>query len=210
METGVLPVFLFMTKGKYLKFKYNRNKLSGLQKQNQKMYPADKVVRGVELIAVSMIETEGLELIHVEFTREPVGWVLRLYIDRPGGVTVQDCADISRIAGDLFDVALEPWLENNIKEDGNTKTEYKHRQMYLPSYTLEVSSPGERRPLKKLKDFIRFQGKKILIKVHSPINGQKRFKGILSEATDTHVTIETSTLTAAINHENIRVARLDA
>jgi len=212
METGVSPVFLFMAKGKCLKFKDNRYDSIGLRKQKQKMYPVEGIIRGIEALSLSMIETEGLELVHVEFVRESIGWVLRFYIDRPGGITIQDCADISRLLGDLFDVALESWLENNVQINisDSQKQLDQSDTMYLPPYTLEVSSPGEKRHIKKLKDFVRFQGEKIVVKVHTAINGQKRFKGILSEVTDTLVAIETSTSTVAITHENIRIARLDA
>ncbi|KPA18165.1 Ribosome maturation factor rimP [Candidatus Magnetomorum sp. HK-1] len=208
---GRLARFLFMAKDKYLKYKDNRKKTHGLRKQNQKMYPAEKIVRGVESLALTMIETEGLELVHVEYIRESVGWILRCYIDRPGGVTIDDCADVSRMLSDLLDVALESWLERNIEKKAEQAENTKKiiPVMYLPPYMLEVSSPGEKRPLKKKKDFIRFQGKKIIIKVHTPINGQKRFKGVLSEANDSQVTIETATLTQAIDYENIRMARLD-
>jgi len=175
------------------------------------MYPIELVVKGVEALSMTIIESEGLELVHVEYKREPVGWVLRCYIDRPEGVTIDDCADISHMLSDLLDVALESWLDKNIenKKKQNESSYKVVSEMYLPPYMLEVSSPGEKRPLKKKKDFIRFQGKKIIIKVNIPINGQKRFKGILLEANDTRVTVETPILTQAIEHDNIRMARLD-
>lgn len=91
---------------------------------------------------------EGMELVHAEFHREPAGRVLRLYIDSPQGVTLDDCARISRQASDLIDAGLE---SDNMADDF--------------SYHLEVSSPGPDRPLGKLSDFNRFKGNMAKIKV---------------------------------------------
>jgi len=210
METGVLPVFWFMGKGKYLKYKENRIKSHGKQKKNIKMYPAEDIVRGIQTLVLSLIETEGLDLVHVEFIREPVGWVLRCYIDRlDGRVTIEDCVQISRMISDVLDVALETWLKDWIKKKAcDTK---EQPDMFLPSYNLEVSSPGERRPVSRKSDFFRFQGKNISLTVHSAINGQKRFKGTLSEANDSHVIIKAQSLEETmIPYENIRIARLES
>jgi len=210
METGVLPVFLFMGKDKHLKYKENRGKLLSDRKKNMKMYPAEDIVRGVHELVLSVIETEALNLVHVEFIREPVGWVLRCYIDRlEGRVTIEDCVQISRMISDILDVALETWLEDWMKKKDCDEKEQPVK--FLPSYNLEVSSPGERRPVSRKSDFIRFQGKNISLTVHSAINGQKKFKGLLSEANDSHVIIKTQSLKEAmIPFENIRIARLES
>lgn len=105
-----------------------------------------------------MCEAEGLELVHIEYQREAGGRILRLFIDRPGGVTLDDCADISRQAGDLLDVYLE-----------NTGP-----------YSLEVSSPGSNRPLSKALDYERFMGRQARIRTRQPIEGRKNFKGVLA------------------------------
>jgi len=194
-----------MKKDKCLKYKENKNKSRKANKP--KMFPAEDVVRGAQFLAKSMIECEGLELVHIEFINESIGWVLRCYIDRSGGVTIDDCADVSRMLGDILDVTLENWLE---KQQSNSDDANKPIDMYLPSYTLEVSSPGERRPLSRHEDFIRFKGHHVMIKVKSAINAQKRFKGQLIDANDSQVTIETSTTTADIAYENIRMARLES
>jgi ribosome maturation factor RimP len=100
---------------------------------------------------------EGLELVHIEYQREPAGRTLRIYLDKPGGVTLDDCVNISRQLGDLLDVGLETEL----------------------SYRMEVSSPGLDRPLGKLGDFERFRGCRAKIRTARPIDGRKNFTGIL-------------------------------
>ena len=204
-----MPVFLFMGKGKYLKYKGNRSKSHDERKNNIKMYLVEDIVRGVQTLSRSIIETEGLDLVHVEFLREQVGWILRCYIDRldDDKVTIEDCAQISRMLSDIFDVALETWLEEWVqKKDG---AQNKPKDMFLPSYNLEISSPGERRPVSRKSDFFRFQGNKFSLTVHSAMNGQKKFKGMLSQADDSQVTIKTASSTVAIPYENIRIARLE-
>jgi len=210
METGVLPVFLFMGSDKYLKYKDNQGKSRNERKKKIKMYPAEDIVRGVQALAFSMVESEGLDLVHVECIREPVGWVIRIYIDRLDDhhVTIEDCTQVSRMLSDIIDVALETWLEDNVQKKECLENE--PQKMFLPSYHLEVSSPGERRPVSRKSDFIRFQGNKFSLTVHSAINGQKKFKGLLLKANDSHVTIKTTSITEAIPYENIRVARLES
>ncbi|ETR72117.1 MAG: Ribosome maturation factor rimP [Candidatus Magnetoglobus multicellularis str. Araruama] len=194
-----------MGKDKHLKYKEKHNRS---QKINKKMFSVPDIVKGVRALAQSMIETEGLELIHVEFAREPIGWVLRCYIDRhDGSVSIDDCADISRLLSDILDIALEPWL---IDIQKNNTQEIPLPEMFLPSYHLEVSSPGDRRPISRKSDFFRFQGNNISVKVYAAINGQKRFKGMLSQANDSEVIIETEKRSLAIPYDNIRIARLES
>ena len=95
---------------------------------------ANPIVERVWQLAQPLCASEGVELVHVEYQREQGGRTLRLYLDKPGGVTLDDCAGISRHLGDLLDVSLET----------------------AASYRLEVSSPGSKRPLGRLEDFKRF------------------------------------------------------
>ena len=111
-----------------------------------------------ELIEPSLL-VKGLELVDVEFKKEGKNWVLRIYIDRESGVTLEDCQKVSRLAGDLIEV--EDVIE--------------------PVYTLEVSSPGLNRVLKKEKDFLKYSGKKINVQCHASIEGRKRFSGTLTD-----------------------------
>lgn len=99
----------------------------------------------------------GLELVQVQYRREGHGWVLRIMVDREGGVTVDECGSLSREVSDLLDV-----------ED-----------LIDASYNLEVSSPGLDRPLTKLADFDRFAGREINLRTVQPIEGRRNFKGIL-------------------------------
>ena len=129
----------------------------------------------------------GMELIDVEYGREPSGMVLRLIIDKPGGVTIDDCSHISRQAGDLLDAKDSvPW-----------------------SYNLEVSSPGINRPLKKKDDFERFAGQKVLIKTREPIDGRRNFKGILDGTKENFIVVSSEQTTFNIPFELIAKARID-
>ena len=100
---------------------------------------------------------EGLELVHWETVGPRNHFVLRIFIDKPGGVTLGDCERVSNQVGTLFDV-----------ED------------LIPSqYTLEVSSPGIERGLYKPADYVRFTGSRVKLRTAEPINGQRNFKGKL-------------------------------
>ncbi len=105
----------------------------------------------------SLLKAEGLELVDLEFRKEARGWVLRIFMDKPGGVTLDDCSEISREIGDQIEV----------------------NELIPHSYTLEVSSPGLDRPLKKEKDFLGSIGKLIQLSTSAPLEGQTFFKGIL-------------------------------
>ena len=112
----------------------------------------------IELIEPGLM-AKGLELDDVEIKKEGKNWVLRVFIDKEGGVTLEDCQKISRLAGDLIEV----------------------EEVIEPAYTMEVSSPGLNRVLKKEKDFIKFSGKKICVQCHAPLNGRKKFTCILKD-----------------------------
>ena len=117
----------------------------------------DRVIRTVENFAAPLLQEMGLELVEVQFRQES-GWVLRLFIDRNEGVTVDDCASVSRQVATYLEV------EDIIQH----------------AYTLEVSSPGAERPLKRLEDFVRFSGKKIRVKLSDPVDEQYVFCGVLT------------------------------
>ena len=144
------------------------------------------IVSLVRDLAEPVCESEGMELIHVEYGPEKGGKTLRLYIDKPGGITLDDCAFISHQVGDILDV--------NLEDSG--------------SYNLEVSSPGPERPLSKIDDFERFEGNIVKIKTSRPIDGQKKFKGILSGISEGVVTLFIENKTVAIPYPNITRARL--
>ena len=106
-----------------------------------------------------VLEAEGLELVDVEYKKEGPNWILRIFIDKEGGVTVADCQKVSHLTGDLIDV------EETIK---------------IP-FNLEVSSPGLDRSLKREIDFLKFKGKRIRLHSLSPIDNKRKFTGILAD-----------------------------
>ena len=121
-----------------------------------------------EEILQPIVDAHGFELVDVEYVKEGGTWYLRAYIDKPGGITVDDCELVSRAANDILD-------EKDFVED---------------SYVFEVSSPGLGRPLKKEKDFARSIGDEVEIRTFRPINRQKEFIGILEAYDKETVTIE--------------------
>lgn len=121
----------------------------------------------VEAWITPVLEQHQFELVDVEYVREVGVWYLRCYIDKEGGITVDDCEVISRLLGE--------WLD---KED-----------FIEDSYILEVSSPGLGRPLKKEKDFARSIGKDVEIRLYKAIDKQKEFTGTLRSYDADSVTI---------------------
>lgn len=121
----------------------------------------------VEAWLLPLIKENQFELVDVEYVKEVGVWYLRAYIDKEGGITVDDCEIVSRKLGE--------WLD---KED-----------FIEDSYILEVSSPGLGRPLRKEKDFVRNTGKAVEVKLYKPFNKQKEYTGILKEFDADTVTI---------------------
>ncbi|WNG60108.1 ribosome maturation factor RimP [Archangium gephyra] len=127
---------------------------------------AENIKQTVEARAQEMLEPivagEGLELLEVEFLREREGWILRLFIDKPGGrVGLDECSQVSRAVDTVLDV-----------ED-----------LVPHEYSLEVSSPGVNRPLKKPAHFERVKGQTVKVKTFGPIGEppRKNFTGTLTE-----------------------------
>jgi len=147
---------------------------------------SEKFIARVNKLALPLCEAEGIELVHVEYQREAGGRKLRLYIDKPGGITLSDCAYINRQFGDILDITLES----------------------NESYSLEVSSPGPERPLGSKIDFERFQGEAVKIKTNKPIDGQKNFKGVLLGISEEVVKLLINEKTVVIPFHEIDRARL--
>jgi ribosome maturation factor RimP len=153
-----------------------------LNKKNE-----ERLAEVVRALIEPVVVYAGMELIDVEYGREPSGKVLRLTIDKPDGVTINDCSDISRLVGDLLDA-----------------------KDFLPgSYNLEVSSPGINRPLKKKEDFERFVGQKVLIKTKKLIDGRRNFKGILHGTREDFIVISSEKTILNIPFDQVAKARLD-
>jgi ribosome maturation factor RimP len=157
----------------------NRQNRSGSQKEK-------RIIAQVEALANPLCESEGLELVHVEFQRESSGRILRLYIDRPQKVRLDDCINVSRQLNDLLDVYLDD----------------------IGPYNLEVTSPGPARPLSKLRDYERFKGRRAKIRTMQPVDGQKNFTGIISGVTAEQVNLSANEETVVIAFDNIAKARL--
>lgn len=121
-----------------------------------------------EELIMPVINENNFELVDVEFVKEGSSWYLRLYVDKEGGITIDDCEIVSRAMSDILD------KEDYIEE----------------SYILEVSSPGLGRPLKKDKDFVRSMGSEVEIRLYKAIDKQKEFTGILVDFDKSNVTIE--------------------
>ena len=120
-----------------------------------------------ELIA-PIIAQNGFELVDIEYVKEAGTWYLRIYMDKPGGITIDDCELVSRAFSEILD--QEDYIED--------------------SYIMEVSSPGLLRPIKKDKDFERNLEKEIEIKTYRMIDKTKDFVGVLKSYDTDSITIE--------------------
>ena len=123
----------------------------------------------VEAFLLPLMEENNFELVDVEYVKEAGTWYLRAYIDKEGGITVDDCEIVAREINEILD--REDYIED--------------------SYVFEVSSPGLGRPLKKEKDYIRSMGKELEIRTYRSMNGSKEFYGVLTGYDDDTVTIQT-------------------
>ena len=121
-----------------------------------------------EEMLLPIVESHGFELVEVEYVKEGGTWYLRAYIDKPGGITIDDCELVSRAFSDVID-------QNDFIED---------------SYIMEVSSPGLLRPLKKDKDFYRYLEKPIEMRTYKMIDKKKEFMGVLKAYNKEQITIE--------------------
>ena len=119
----------------------------------------DKVLTAIEQYAEPLLRDMGLELVEAQFRREGHGWVVRLFIDSEPGISLDDCAAVSRAIGTWLDV--EDLIEH--------------------AFHLEVSSPGLERPLKKIEDFQRFVGRKARVKLKTDRQGQFAYTGTLEQ-----------------------------
>ncbi len=135
-----------------------------------------------------LTDYNGLELVLVEFVKGPRGNILRLVIDKQGGVTLDDCSRLSRVVSDLLDV----------------------HDPVPGSYNLEVSSPGINRPLVKAEDYERFSGQKVFVRTSEPVDGRRKFKGLLRGVSDQdEVIIDASGQEFVLPLGLIKKARLD-
>ncbi len=118
---------------------------------------SEALLQEVREVVEPILQSQGYELVDLEYQRESRGWVLRIYLDREGGITLDDCTGVSHEVGAVLEV----------------------KDVIPNAYVLEVSSPGLTRPLKKPEDYNRFRNQLVKIKLFQPLDGRRNFKGIL-------------------------------
>lgn len=145
-----------------------------------------EIEKKTEELVMPIIDENNFELVDIEYVKEGANWYLRVYADKEGGITIDDCVLISR--------ALEEKLDAD---------------EFIPdAYILEVSSPGLGRPLKKDKDFKRSIGKNVEIKLYRAVDGTKELEGMLTGYDEKEVRIETTDKELTIQRSEIAIIRL--
>ena len=139
-----------------------------------------------EALVFPIIEANNFELVDVEYVKEAGNWYLRVYVDKEGGIAVDDCEVVSRALSDKLDV--DDFIED--------------------SYILEVSSPGLGRPLKKEKDFIRSIGKEVDIHLYKSIEKQKEFTGVLKSYSKDDIVLQIEDTDVTFDRTNVALIRL--
>jgi ribosome maturation factor RimP len=150
--------------------------------------PLQEFAAQVERLAEPLVESEGMRLFDVEYGSGPRGLVLKIFIDGPGGVTIDDCARISRQLGDVLDA----------------------RAGYAGPYSLEVSSPGLERPLTKPKHFIFFEGQPAVLKTNRDVEGTRHLVGILAGFSGDVVKLEMADRLISVPYDALVKAHLDS
>ena len=145
-----------------------------------------KVTDTVAALATPVVEAAGCSLWDVEYVKEAGQWFLRLYIDKEGGISIDDCEAVSRPMSDLLDEA-DP-IEG--------------------SYVFEVSSAGADRVLKTDAHFEQFMGAEVEVKLYRPRDGRKEFVGLLQSYTDGDVTVEINGRNTEFTKKEIALVRL--
>lgn len=146
-----------------------------------------KIVDLVEEMALPVVQEAGLELVDVEFVKEGGRWYLRIFIDKPGGIDIEDCRYVSERLDKLLD----------------------EKDPIPQSYALEVSSPGIERPLKKRDDYNRFAGRLANITTFVPYQGKKKFNGRIKGLRENDVVLEINGSELLIPLKHVASARLE-
>jgi ribosome maturation factor RimP len=151
---------------------------------------SSQVIKTTEELLHPILEHKGLELVDIEYVKEGKNWFLRIYIDKPGGIDITECGDVSEELSEKLD------QQDPIKE----------------AYFLEVSSPGVERPLKTKDDFSNNLNKNIYVKLYEPVEGEKEYEGILKDFTNNILTLEIKVKTRSkqieIPYDKIAKARI--
>lgn len=148
---------------------------------------SNKVTHITEELVAPILEAEDLELVDIEYTKEGKNWFLRVYVDKEGGIDIEDCSRVSEQLSKKLD----------------------ERDPIPGAYFLEVSSPGAERPLKKQRDYERAVGKNVFIKTYEAIDGEKEFEGTLLSFDDEILRLEEAgKQTVSIPRDKVAHARL--
>lgn len=145
------------------------------------------IVANVEKIVIPMIEELGYEFVDAEFVEEEGDWYLRIYIDNEEGITVEDCAIVSRPISEKLD-EVDP-IDR--------------------SYFFEVSSPGINRIIKRDKDFERFKGCKVKITLLPTFEGKEFIDGILEGLEGNSILVQYNNKITKIDRENVKAVNLN-
>lgn len=129
---------------------------------------AKLVVRRVREAVLPVLAQRNLQLVDLEYLRDPRGWILRIFLDREGGITLEDCARVSDEVGDLLDV----------------------KGVMDGPYHLEISSPGLDRRVRDPLDFDRFAGRTIKVRTETAVDGRTSFSGTLRGMDGDHVVVD--------------------
>lgn len=144
-----------------------------------------KVITITEQLVLPILKDMNMELVDIEFVKEGANWFLRVFIDKDGGVDIDDCSKVSEVLSKKLDTA-DPIPQ---------------------AYFLEVSSPGAERPLRTEKDYARAIGKGVQITTSEPIDGEHVFEGILLSI-EPNITLQIGKKEVSIPKDNIQKARL--
>jgi ribosome maturation factor RimP len=140
----------------------------------------------VERMLLPYLENSGFELVDVEYVKEGNNWFLRVFVDKEGGIDIDDCGRISEYLSEKLDES-DPIAD---------------------AYFLEVSSPGAERPLKKPQDFVQAIDKHVFVTTYEPVNGLKEFEGKLISASDAELVIQVGKKQQVIPVDKMAGARL--
>ncbi|WP_168122215.1 ribosome maturation factor RimP [Paenibacillus sp. HB172176] len=145
-----------------------------------------KIKSVIEPMVVPFLNENGFELVDIEYIKEGSNWFLRLFVDKDGGIDIDECGRISEYVSEQLD-----------KNDPITG-----------AYFLEVSSPGAERPLKKAEDVRKAIGKHVFITTYEPISGSKEFEGMLTAFDGENASVRIGKKEVEIPYEKVASARL--
>lgn len=141
----------------------------------------------IETLLTPLIEQEGGEIVDLQWRREGHQWILRLFLDKPNGISLDDCAYFSDRVGGFLD----------------------EKDAIEQSYVLEISSPGLDRVIRKDKDFEKFAGKAVKVRIKIAENGQRRFSGVLQGLRGDKVAVQVGETVKEFARQNVDEIRLD-